>query len=854
MASQEAAVKRPLLAGWQAWVTTKKDGKTRLIVGPDAFDAGEDDAFVVPDSTDPTKLVFVASAQESVRQFTSVKPDEYAVIFNPTEQHEEGYPNGKYMPGKNDMRALVYGTKRVVRSGHFPLWPGQRVEVRKIPTLLANQYLVVVVESENVDEQSPFFAITIRCAEMFKDVGAETEPVSDVASEDSPVAGTGRKLRLRQRIIIPGSVTPTYIPPTGIEIVPEEGSRQTIRDAAVPGPTQFCVLIDQNGRRRTERGPDCIFPGPNDRFQTEGSDGRIYDAYHIRPDMGLLIRIVATSMPAQKLSEQLPQGLELSAESVLGQGDEIFIGGTDAYVFPSADFDIIDPETRQPHVGNDHKSVYVMAVGVDDKSGTYLAEIETGQVKLVRGPVKLLPDPRKQRHVKRRVPGRMWNLMIGAGEPHKRVNPDSMVETPWALCITVPNNEAALITHKGGRKPVVGPCMELLDYEATLEVLRLSRNDAQGIKSEEKPLETCFLRVEGNRVTDMVELVTSDFVSVQVRVAYGVRFVGKTEEERAAWFNHRNYVQFLCDQCRSRLRAAAQQKSIRELNGGIADSANGFRGGMAEFIRDTILQPKATPEGHRPGLMFAENNMLVHEVEVLAVSIPDKMVAEHLTSTNRKVVVQQIIDAAQKAEVDSAESRNEMQARLAELRQIEIERGQKIRLAEAKTEDMVAQSTHELEIERKRRAMEDELTLRKQSHDNAMALQRAKNDLDDETALRERERSKAREEQQQQLCAARNEIDEEHSRQEALVRNNLLAASADADAKRLAAIGPGLIEALKGFGEAQLAKTLAESLPPASGPLVSLFGPNGIEALRALVKDTPIANALNALGKEESES
>lgn len=853
MATQEAAVKRPLLAGWQAWVATKKDGRTRLIVGPDAFDAGEDDAFVVPDSNDPTRLVFVASAQESVRQFTSVRPDEYAVIFNPTEQHEEGYPNGKYTPGKNDMKALVYGTKRVVRSGHFPLWPGQRVEVRKIPTLLANQYLVVVVESEDVDEQSPFFPITMRCAEMFKDVGEETEPASAaVASENTPAVGTGRKLRLRQRIIIPGSVTPTYIPPTGIEIVPEEGSHQTIRDAAVPGPTQFCVLIDQNGRRRTERGPDCIFPGPNDRFQTEGSDDRIYDAYHIRPDMGLLIRIVATSMPAQKLSEQLPQGVELSVESVLGQGDEIFIGGTDAYVFPSADFDIIDPETRQPHIGNDHRSVYVMAVGVDDKSGTYLAQIETGQVKLVRGPVKLLPDPRKQRHVKRRVPGRMWNLMIGAGEPHKCVRPETMVETPWALCITVPNNEAALITHKGGRKPVVGPCMELLDYEATLEVLRLSRNDAQGVKSEEKPLETCFLRVKGNRVTDVVELVTSDFVSLQVRVAYGVQFVGDTEEERAAWFNHRNYVQFLCDQCRSRLRAAAQQKSIRELNGGIIDSANVQRGGMAEFIRDTILQPKATAEGHRPGLKFAENNMLVHEVEVLAVSIPDKAVAEQLTTTNRKVVIQQILDAAGKAEVDSAESRNARQARLAELNQIEVERGQNLKIEQAKAEDAVARSIHDLETARKQRAFEDEFSMLKRRQENELALQRAKNDMNDETAARELARKEAAEKQRQKLAQTDHAIAEAHAKGEAEIELTVSAAAAEADAKRLAAVTPGLVEALKGFGNTELAKTLAERLPSASGQLPSLFGPNGIEALRALVKDTPIAGALNALGNEKN--
>ena len=92
---------------------------------------------------------------------------------------------------------------------------------------------------------------------------------------------------------------------------------------------------------------------------------------------------------------------------------------------------------------------------MDQKSGVYVADVETGNVETVKGKTKLLLDPRKQKHVERIVPGYNWNLMIGHVEPHKKVRDSSSVTTPWAVSVRVPNNEAVLITSRDGRRPII---------------------------------------------------------------------------------------------------------------------------------------------------------------------------------------------------------------------------------------------------------------------------------------------------------------------------------------------------------------------------------------------------------------
>ena len=151
-------------------------------------------------------------------------------------------------------------------------------------------------------------------------------------------------------------------------------------------------------------GPGRVFPGPYDTFRTEGSNNRVYDAYHLRRDRGLLLRVIADKVEKGELAKRLPEraGQHLT-EQTYRKGDEIFIKGFDAYVVPSEYFEVIDPKTRMPHVGNNHESVYVLGIPVDSESGVYVEDLSSGAVELVKGEKMVLVDPRKARHVHRRV-------------------------------------------------------------------------------------------------------------------------------------------------------------------------------------------------------------------------------------------------------------------------------------------------------------------------------------------------------------------------------------------------------------------------------------------------------------------
>lgn len=330
--------KKPLVVGQFAWAVTRKDGKLYVYVGPDPLTEITEDCqpLTSVDMNSSDKFIQVGSMYEAIQEFIKIQSDEYIVIHNPSATFNEEYPNGVYKSKDNEIKDLVIGDKRVITSGHFPLWPRQWIEKRKVHHLSANQYLMVEVQSADVDVNAPYYDLTVKCANIKtavidETVATETEQevkkvadVSEVAKEvekfedkvsegddkesssstiDEKVPSTSSVLELGQRIIISGNLTPVYIPPTGIEIVPDE-NRYVVCDTVVLGPTEFCIIRNKAGEPEVYEGPGKVFPGPYDIFETNGSRHRVYDAYHIRPDRGILLRIVS-DISAEKLSNKL---------------------------------------------------------------------------------------------------------------------------------------------------------------------------------------------------------------------------------------------------------------------------------------------------------------------------------------------------------------------------------------------------------------------------------------------------------------------------------------------------------------------------------------------------------------------
>lgn len=838
--------KRPLILGQFVWTVSRKNSKFVVYIGPDPLELTEDDIPVMPDKDDPTKIVFVDSLMAAIQNFVSLRPGQYAVVLNPAGSATDEHPNAPYSSGRNDMKALDYGQKRVIMSGSFPVWPGQKVEVRNVHILSSSQYLTAVVESVDVDSKAPHYDLTVQCA-LIKQAIVETKQGKDnptgkqenVVKSDAQPVQEPYKFKVGQRIIIPGNLTPTFIPPSGIEVVIDDDvsvdiamakrgpassakTDRAVREAVVLGPTEFCVLLKEDGELQTQPGSGRVFPGPFDRFRTDGSRNRVYDAYHLRTDRGLLLRVVADRISKADLAKQLPEDCVLEKEEYT-KGDEIFVGGFDAYLVPSSAIEVINPETREPHTGNDHSKIYVKAIGVDQKSGVHVAKVETGNVALVPGERKLLLDPRVEKHVLRKVPGRMWNLMVAAGEPHKHVPEDRMVETPWALSITIPNNEAVLITSKSGRTVAVGPCMKLLEYEEQLEVLTLSKGRP---KSDADQLETCFLRVTGNQVTDKIRLETFDNVPLDVVVSYGVEFVGETPEDRIRWFNHKDYVLFLCEHLRSRLCAEARKRVISEIYKPIAD-----------FVRDTILGKKPESEGqHRPGSLFGENNMKVIEVEVLYAEVLNKDVAIAMQKAAQTVVVRRIEDETKKVELMSDEFRDQMAAKQATLAQAALKRTEDAGIAMAESTNRQDAKKFELA-----QALEEMKQKSKLNLENAVAM------LRDGISTLLRKTQREDEEQRLTLDDKDRRLVVEFRKNLAEIEKELVKAAADADVARLGAIQDKLVEALEGLGNKELLTALAQNLPRAGGSVGLLAGLGGIDALKKMVRGTRFETTLNAL-------
>jgi hypothetical protein len=468
----------------------------------------------------------------------------------------------------------------------------------------------------------------------------------------------------------------------------ERKARQArlIRRAVVLGEKEYCVIIDADGKREIKVGPARVFPGPYDQFMVKGSRARIYDAYELLPQRALWLRIIAPINKAD-LSAKLPRGMTLEKDAYY-PGDELLLYGVSTFFFPFNEIEVLSPLTGEAVVGNDHSAVFIEAIGIDQKSGIYVRDLVTGEVRLVRGKQSYLVDPRKEVQITRTVPETEWNLWIAASEPHRLTG--VAVTTPWALSIIVPHNTAVLATSADGQRVIEGPCVTLLGYEETLTQLLLSTGTP---KTEVNPLHTCFLRTVGNRVSDVITVETSDFVKIAIRVSYSVTFL---REHKAKWFNNENYIQVMCEHLRSLIRGRCRTTPLAVL-----------WPQLPALVRDIVLGER-TAEG-RKGRIFAENGSSVTEVEVLQSTIEDSEIAELMQRVQTESVTLVIGDRQSQERLASAKLRGEVDKQSQELQAAARERAAKLKELERKLayENALAAAREEEQIARERQALAD---------------------------------------------------------------------------------------------------------------------------------------------------
>jgi hypothetical protein len=333
-------------------------------------------------------------------------------------------------------------------------------------------------------------------------------------------------------------------------------------------------------------------------------------------------------------------------------------------------------------------------------------------------------------------------------------------------------------------------------------------------------LQTCFVRVRGNRVSDVLTVETADYVKISLHVSYSVTFRTEFKER---WFNHENYIQVLCEHLRSLVRGRARMMSLSTL-----------WPNLPALVRDTILGEKTT-EG-RPGRLFQENGMEVTEVEVLSSTIEERRVSELMQKVQTESVMLQLGDRQAQETLTSMKLRAEVDRQNQELTVSAKEREAKLgelarrlsydaALLEAKNAEALAREKQRLADEREAEA------------------QRAR--IAREQAMKEQELQLLQQEADAKAASSRLLHAAELERREKLhaLEVALLEANAAATVAERQAVQKGLIEAMTALGDKMLLSEVAENMN-----LVSLFkGKDVGQILSEIVGGTSVVKTVNEL-------
>jgi major vault protein len=342
---------------------------------------------------------------------------------------------------------------------------------------------------------------------------------------------------------------------------------------------------------------------------------------------------------------------------------------------------------------------------------------------------------------------------------------------------------------------LTGPQTVLLEYDEILEPLALSTGTP---KDASRTLQTVYLRIRSNAVSDLVTVKTRDLVPLTVQLKYLVRFDG----DQQGWFNVDNYIQYLCDHLRSLIGNQVRGIGVLE-----------FYFSAATLLRDLVLGAKGA-DGSRPLRHFPENGMSVYDLEVIRISIDDARINELLHQSQQENLLNTIeLERQTRLHLLTA---GQEQAK----RQIEQER--------AATQALTNRLLLEIGESQARLGMAEI-----QSH-----TERERARADGSLAVQELENRVASLRLEERKAQLENET---HFAQVALEqRIRETDAKARQLAEQMAAIQPALVEALTAIASTGTLQTLAQHLAP-----LSLVRDESLAAtLEQMFRDTPMAGLL----------
>lgn len=849
-----------------------KGGQVKTFVGPCVITPTGQDR---PVEFDPaTRRFNSATFDSAVQQSPFARKGQYIILDNPAAAENPQVGEHPVEGNQNVNPALLsYGnTVNVPGPDTFALWPGQSATVLDGHQLRSNEFLVVQIIDEAAAQANWDRAIVRKTEE-------------DV-EEGSPVDGVPHDLAEGKFYIIRGKEVSFYIPPTGVSVVPDD-DKNYVRDAVTLETLEYCILYDEDGNKRFERGPQVVFPEPTEEFEEVGGN-RKFRATEVNKISGLHIKVIAPYND---------DGTDVGdpAEADHKEGDELFITGPGAMVYPpredatGQEAAIYFPRMEHSIIKYGKKKKHYATSIPHSGEGRYILDREKGVVETITGPRMLLPNPithviarrlLTDRECKLWYPGRdgagnaevlQYNRSLRSaattagteragyvsdsdfmneggyenlasyaasadlmdmaeaaerGPRRKRIREragqmvsgdeferGSQYTSPRTVTldtkfesvptINVWTGYAVMVVSKSGgeRKPHVGPTTILLNYDETLEALSLSTGKP---KNTDRLQDTVYLRVLNNKVSDIIDLETSDNIPVQVKLSLLINFEG----DPSRWFDVENYVKFATDHVRSILKGVVRKTSIEEFD----------KDGVG-VIRDTLLGSKPEDGGDRPGKSFQENGMVLRDVEVLDITIQDANIREMLKNAQHKTVVNNI-------EVRQAE-----EGLAATRRREEIKR---------QISDAVATTTaHDANLERERLNQELETSVTR--------VQNALKIAEEEKAKVEAEELVTDLSTKSRLAREAAVADQAKTIKSALqtLQVQLIQAETASTVERFGAAQEGFSEALLALGNQETLEKVAQALSVQQ----FLGGKDFVEIVQKVFAGSPLEGAIEQIGQ-----
>lgn len=667
------------------FLQNKTNGTIKTYTGPITMTISGQENLVVFDSK--TKRFKETQDFEKARQlFVSAPEGWYIVLKNPA--IDGTHP--ELAKAVNSPELEIGHKINIPGPVSFSLFPGQMTRVIRGHRLRSNQYLIARVYDADAAKNSSANATVI---------DAEGNTVQ-TKQEDYFVG---------QLLVIKGTEVSFYIPPTGIEVIPLNNDTY-VRDAVTLERLEYAILKDEDGEKRYIHGPAVVFPQPTETFVTNENGNAIFKALELSPISGIYVKVIA---------EYEENGLKHPI------GEELFITGKDQMIYyPRPEHAIIKYGDNFMH----------HAIAIPEGEGRYILNRLTGEIRTIKGPRMYLPDPRIEVVVKRKLTKKECELMYPSNQevlayntglvystinstatPAMSINccaasdvttfkvdsltrnttytePRSItLDTKFdgVVSIDVWTGYAINIVSKSGKREVVaGPTTRLLDYDETIEAIELSTGKP---KTTDKLLRTGFLQIKNNKISDIVNAKTSDFVDVQVKISYCVNFL---DEYKDKWFNVENYVKYLTDHMRSVLKQEIKKKNIQE-----------FVNNSTDIVRAVILGDSDN------GYIFEENGMNIYDVDVLSVYMDDYY--RNLFISHQDEIIQKTLDLANaeakfntsqkliEFELQEAKLQNEKEAKILELKHLaekdKLEKIEAIRVKERAMAEAKAQAEYDMQ-------------------------------------------------------------------------------------------------------------------------------------------------------------